>query len=67
MSEWISVKNRLPEKDTKVLIYYHSYMDVMEYWHDTEEGKPKFYGPPNPPIDYVSYWMPLPQPPKNED
>jgi Protein of unknown function (DUF551) len=63
--EWISVKDLLPEKDTKVLCYYYNqYMDVMEYWCDTEEGKPEFFNPPYPPVCDVTYWMPLPNPPE---
>jgi len=65
--DWISVKEMLPEKVTKVLVYYHDeYMDVMEYWYDNDDGKPEFYGPPSPPIDCVTHWMPLPKPPKDE-
>jgi hypothetical protein len=63
--EWISIKDKLPEKDTKVLVFYHDeYMDVMEYWHDDEDGMPEFYGPPASPVNSVTHWMPLPDKPK---
>lgn len=65
MNEWISVKDRLPPKDIPVLcFYYDKYIDVMEYWHDTEEGKPEFYNPPSFPVEDVTHWMPLPLPPE---
>lgn len=66
MSEWISVKNRLPEKDTAVLCYYDGYLDVMEYWYDEDNGKPVFYNPPSPPSENVTHWMPLPKPPEDK-
>jgi len=63
--EWISVKNKLPPKDTKILCYYYGeYMDVMEYWYDNENGKPEFCNPPMPPVNEVTHWMPLPTAPK---
>jgi hypothetical protein len=65
MMDWISIKDRLPAKDTEVLVYYFDkYMDVMEYWYDNDEGKPQFYAPPSPPTDKVTHWMPLPDKPK---
>jgi len=60
--EWISVKDRLPDKDTKVLCFYDDYMDVMEYWYDDDNGTPVFYNPPCPPKN-VKFWMPLPPKP----
>lgn len=63
--DWINVKDRMPERDKKVLCYcYDKYMDVMEYWYD-EDGKPNFFNPPAPPVDCVTHWMPLPPPPKD--
>ena len=34
MSEWISVKDRLPEADTPVLVTYLGYMDKFDRWYD---------------------------------
>lgn len=62
--EWISVKDRLPPKDTKVLCYYYDeYMDVMEYWNDDDQGSPQFWSPPSPPVTEVTHWLPLPEKP----
>lgn len=68
MDKWISVKDRLPEKNTKVLCYYYDqYMNVMEYWSDDEEGKPEFWNPPYPPLNSVTHWMPLPSCPEKKE
>jgi hypothetical protein len=64
--EWISVKDRLPEKDIPVLCYDGTYIDVGEYWYD-ENDKPVFFNPPSPPKDYITHWMPLPKPPEKKE
>lgn len=79
MSEWISVKDRLPEEGTQVLTYDSgSKNGAFEYRLDyivliwQEEGLTDV---PNPiwacglVDDYnkVTHWMPLPSPPKNEE
>lgn len=62
---WIKCTEQLPPKDIKVLCCYSDqYMDIMEYWYDDEKGKPEFWNPPNPPINNVTHWMPLPEAPK---
>lgn len=60
--EWISVKDRLPEAEERVLVY--SYEDGINfgYFLGYEDG---FF------IDCVypnesTHWMPLPEPPKEE-
>lgn len=66
---WISVKERLPEKNEKVMIYVkncfgHYYIDIARL-----EGKKKDifrnldvnYG-----LEEVAYWQPLPEPPKGD-
>ena len=68
MNEWISVKDRLPEERTEVLVYRGGYIDMMNvytylgngewedsygYWSKTED-------------EGITYWMPLPDLPKEE-
>lgn len=59
MSEWISVKDRLPEIGERVLIYSRQTLEAIRY-----EGK-KFnrFGVS---VDDATHWMPLPAPPKGE-
>ena len=59
VQEWISVDDRLPEKNTDVLIY-----NIEEYIGSdflTKYGK-WFWNEELPP----THWMPLPEPPKGE-
>lgn len=63
---WISVKERYPAKNTKVLVWFGNeaepYLDVWRY--DGENG----YFSPKPsihmlPHQCVTHWQPLPEPP----
>ena len=58
---WISVKDRLPEDDRQVLVVLNGerYKDVYVSWHNGED-----FGWPT--IGYVSHWMELPAPPKED-
>lgn len=65
VEEWISVKDKLPEAK-KVVLAYEAAFDSMsmayrlpntEEWIDTGD----YY-----PLDAVTHWIPLPQPPKGE-
>ncbi len=61
--EWISVKDRMPEKDKPVLTFDGTYFEVLEYWYD-EDLKKIWMNPPNGPTDSVTHWMELPKPPE---
>ena len=70
MSEWISVKDKLPELHEEVLVCNEEYglselgfatvavldgTDWIETWDRRTE------------IHYITHWMPLPEPPKEEE
>ena len=58
--EWISVKDRLPDEDTWVLVYSKqgSYMNLkVDYIHDGRWFNSLL----------VTHWMPLPTLPESED
>lgn len=59
MSEWISVKDRLPEPKTDILAYHSSGSIKQEIalFGDKPFLYEGLYGP-------VTHWMPLPEPPK---
>lgn len=69
MTEWISVKDRLPEVFDEVLVYYNGFIAVA--WRETEKIKngivgwhwnlQKYY--PESLVN-VTHWMPLPEPPE---
>ena len=59
---WISVKDKLPEQDEKVLVYTKD-KDIMTMIYKVipfRWYKPKFGGFDK---DYVTHWKPLPEPP----
>ena len=66
MIDWISVKDRLPEKSVPVLIcaaghrvtaYYDK---VKEVFRLTEDENLYYL------TEYVTHWMPLPEPPESK-
>ena len=63
-NEWISVKDRLPESRDFVLGYmiFGEYR-TLKWKNDTQrwDGLLLYYS-----MDFVTHWMPLPQPPKGE-
>lgn len=50
--EWISVEERLPDRDTQVLVVYDDGFMMIDHM---------------PIDDGVPYWMPLPMPPKGDE
>ena len=60
MSEWISVKDRMPDTNTRVLAFAYGQVQFGEW-----DGNQLWFGDEyswQP--EYVTHWMPLPQPPK---
>lgn len=56
MSDWISVKDKLPENEKLVLVSYKKRsMDVVWYNHNQKMWMKNFAT--------VTHWMPLPEPP----
>lgn len=60
MSEWISVKDRMPENHEDYLLIGHhndcyiGHMDIHGDWYDDCGIE----------IEGISHWMPLPEPPE---
>lgn len=68
--EWISVKDRLPERDTYVLVYSETYLKTKiaifyykkeDVWHydSNSYAYTEYYG--------ITHWMPLPLPPTEKE
>lgn len=66
--EWISVKDRLPERDRKVLVIDgHNGIHILAFWRKNRnewEWITETYGISRK--NDVKMWMPLPEPPKEE-
>ena len=63
MSEWISVKDRLPEYMCGVIVYIESLCGKNFIDKDIFVNNVFHYQEDNPYIN-VTHWMPLPEPPK---
>ena len=68
MSDWISVKDRLPEVFDEVIVYFNGFISIA--WRETEKRKNGIVGwhldsqmsyPES--LVNVTHWMPLPEPP----
>jgi len=66
MSEWISVKDRLPEYDTKFLVYFESGNMSVKWWWAMEWDRWLYHVEKNVGPDKITHWMPLPNPPDNK-
>jgi hypothetical protein len=60
MSEWISVKDRLPDNHGYYLCHY--IFDTKRCYHDFW-----FTGSVFSTVDEITHWMPLPNPPKDKE
>lgn len=66
MSDWISVRERLPEVRQEVLVYWRNTSQKAEHFELTRYTGDHWYLLDNtgrPWIEVVA-WMPLPEPPK---
>ena len=65
---WISVKDRLPEDETVVIAYVQHKIGWyrMFAWHDMYGWHSNAPGFDEEESDYVTHWMPLPEPPEEE-
>lgn len=64
MLQWISVKERLPEVGTWCLWMYPTGPEVNQYEGKLDDGTMLFHRSWYDSDDEVTYWMPLPEPPK---
>lgn len=65
MAEWISVKDRLPENDERVLVCLNNVASAMCNGKiDTDRFLKNGWVRWN---KYVTHWMPLPEPPKEDN
>ena len=82
VQEWISVDDRLPERDKEVLLIVHGWEDRLYYTgclHRQESERSWLTGIESKASDWkiwgfsylrepiVTHWMPLPEPPKEDE
>lgn len=64
MTEWISVKDRLPEKTSRCIVSRFDYVTCTSFidilWFEKDSWWDRLY----PGNFAVTHWMPLPEPPK---
>lgn len=60
-TRWISVKDRLPEKTMLVLGVVHGHVGELAYINNRNLFERR-----ERPIEGVTHWMPLPEPPEEE-
>ena|ERR1700677_1538511 len=70
MSEWISVKDRLPPECESVLVWSKGFDPISAFLSYTYDKKPLMYfvndwdeSDTNLKLEDVTHWMPLPEPP----
>ena len=63
---WISVKDRLPDKAGSYLVIGKSGGATVTRWYMPSEFYPQGHFGGNS-ADYIRYWMPRPEPPKERD
>ena len=63
---WISVKDRLPDKAGSYLVIGKSGGATVTRWYMPSKYSPKGHFGGNS-KEYIRYWMPRPEPPKERD
>ena len=64
--EWVSVKDRMPEEGVSVIIWdKQSVIPQIGSYMGNETGEELFSGYTECYV-YVTHWMPLPEPPKED-
>ena len=63
---WISVKDRLPDKAGSYLVIGKSGGSTVTRWYMPSEFYPEGHFGGNS-SDYIRYWLPRPEPPKERD
>jgi hypothetical protein len=61
--EWISVKDRRPHHQRKIIITNGKWVDVTEE-HGMDDNDEYYFNNGTGKVESVSHWMPLPEPPK---
>lgn len=70
--KWISVKDKKPKKDQRVLVYDRLHNEITigeppigndDFWW-VAEGFDPYNRYPIKTSPYITFWMPLPEPPK---
>ena len=68
MADWISVEDRLPEKDGYYLVItqgiHNSVIDIAGFWHCAKWVQKEFRENYWNKYDKVLYWQPLPELPE---
>jgi hypothetical protein len=67
MSEWISVKDRLPEERKDVLAYFSEAGYYVTSWFKWDTMPEPLWSPAIPAWGKVTHWMSLPEPPAMSD
>src|SRR4051812_39210431 len=70
MSQWISVKDRMPEREQKIIftdgniVEYGALDKIYYYKKECRFYIAELWNENNYILDNVTHWMPLPEPPK---